>query len=103
MLLSSFSHPDDCVHSRPGEQASETPSVEILHRDTDDKVFGERLGMTARFHPTPTPSRRFVCFIGTAMADIDNDTVVGTFPVNTYVLLLTLFALVVGPYTDHGG
>ena len=48
VLLSSLPHPGDCVHSRPGEQASETPSVEILHRETGDKVFGERLDATAR-------------------------------------------------------
>ena len=42
-LLSSLPHPGDCMHNRPGDQTSETPSVEILHRDTGDKVFGERL------------------------------------------------------------
>jgi hypothetical protein len=47
-LLSSLPHPGDCVHSRPGEQAFETPSVEILHQEAGDKVFGERLGATAR-------------------------------------------------------
>jgi hypothetical protein len=36
------------VHSHPAEQASETLSVEILHREAGDKIFGERLGATAR-------------------------------------------------------
>jgi hypothetical protein len=36
------------VHGRPGEQASEAPSVEILHWETSDKVFAECLGATAR-------------------------------------------------------
>jgi hypothetical protein len=47
-LLSSFPHHGDCVHGHPGEQVSEAPSVDILHRETGDKVFGERLGVTAR-------------------------------------------------------
>jgi hypothetical protein len=45
-LLSSFcciilysSHPGDYIHDRPGEQASETPSAEILHREAEDHVF----------------------------------------------------------------
>jgi hypothetical protein len=36
-------HPGDYVHGRPAKQASEAPSIEILHRETGDKVFGERL------------------------------------------------------------
>jgi hypothetical protein len=32
------------MHGNPGEQASEAPSTEILHRETGDKIFGERLG-----------------------------------------------------------
>jgi hypothetical protein len=47
-LLSSLPHPGDCVHGRQGEQASEALSVEILHRETGDKVFRECLGVTAR-------------------------------------------------------
>ena len=34
------------------------------------------------------------------MAYLDNNVVVETFPVNTYVLILSLFALVVCPYAD---
>jgi hypothetical protein len=34
--------------SRSEEEASETPFVEILHREADDKVFAERLGATTR-------------------------------------------------------
>jgi hypothetical protein len=45
--FSSLSHLDDCVHDRPGEQAFEALSVEILHREAGDKVFGERLDATA--------------------------------------------------------
>jgi hypothetical protein len=45
-VVSSFSlpHSNDCVHAHPGEQASETPSIEILHREAGDKLF---LGSTS--------------------------------------------------------
>jgi hypothetical protein len=35
------------MHSHPGEQACEISYVEILHWETDEKVFGARLGATA--------------------------------------------------------
>jgi hypothetical protein len=38
------------VHGRLEEKASEDLSIEILHRETGDKIFGERCGATARFH-----------------------------------------------------
>ncbi|KAK1694859.1 hypothetical protein QYE76_011556 [Lolium multiflorum] len=65
-------HPGDCVHS-PGEQASETPSVEILHRETGDKVFGS---VSARLLATVRALlRRIGCFIDRSdytMGDINN-------------------------------
>jgi hypothetical protein len=36
------------VHDHLGEKASKAPSVEIPHRETCDKVFGEHLGTDAR-------------------------------------------------------
>ena len=92
-------HPDDRVHGRSGEQASKIPSVEILHRETGNKVFGEASRCDCSV-PLLHLCRLFVCFIVFAMADINNGVVVETFSVNTYVLLKSLFALVVGPYAD---
>jgi hypothetical protein len=63
---SSLPHPDDCVHGRPGEQASEAPSVEILHREMGDKVFGERLGTTARLRLSSP-----ICVLFVWLGDID--------------------------------
>jgi hypothetical protein len=40
VLSSSLPHPDDYVHDRSGERASEAPFIEILHREMGDKVFG---------------------------------------------------------------
>ncbi|KAK1608235.1 hypothetical protein QYE76_031908 [Lolium multiflorum] len=106
-LLSSLPHPGDCVHSRPGEQASETPSVEILHRETGDKVFGERLGATARY--CSSLLRRIGCFIDRSdytMGDINNTHGGGgaaagaTFPVAMYVLFLSYLALLLVPCSD---
>ncbi|KAK1631860.1 hypothetical protein QYE76_006175 [Lolium multiflorum] len=71
-LLSSLPHPGDYVHSRPGEQASETPSVEILHRETGDKVFGS---VSARLLVVRLLLRRFGYFIDRSdytMGDINN-------------------------------
>ncbi|KAK1651680.1 hypothetical protein QYE76_069485 [Lolium multiflorum] len=103
----SLPHPGDCVHSRPGEQASETPSVEILHRETGDKVFGERLGATAR--SVRVLLRRIGCFIDRSdytMGDInkthgDGGAAAGaTFPVAMYVLFLSYLALLLVPCSD---
>lgn len=41
------------MHGCSGEHAFETLAVENLHREMTDKIFGERLGATARFRPTP--------------------------------------------------
>lgn len=107
-LLSSLPHPGDCVHGRPGEQASETPSVEILHRETGDKVFGERLGATARLRPTAssTSPAFFLDDSGdfdNTMGDINDghgDGAAATFPVAMYVLFLSYYALLLVPYSD---
>ncbi|KAK1695597.1 hypothetical protein QYE76_012294 [Lolium multiflorum] len=102
-LLSSLPHPGDCVHSHPGEQASETPSVEILHRETGDKVFGERLGATAAVRAL---LRRFDCFIDRSddtMGDISHShggDAGATFPVAMYVLFLPYLALLLVPFSD---
>jgi hypothetical protein len=48
LLLSSFPHFADYMHYHSGEQGSETLSIEILHREDGDIVFGEHLGTIAR-------------------------------------------------------
>jgi hypothetical protein len=37
------------LHDRLGEQAFESPSVEIVHQEMNSKLFGEHLCTTARF------------------------------------------------------
>ncbi|KAK1649781.1 hypothetical protein QYE76_067586 [Lolium multiflorum] len=106
-LLSSLPHPGDCVHSRPGEQASETPSVEILHRETGDKVLGS---VSARLLATVRALlRRIGCFIDRSdytMGDInkthgDDGAAAGaTFPVAMYVFFLSYLALLLVPCSD---
>jgi hypothetical protein len=56
------------VHGRSGEQAFETPSVEILHRETGDKVFAERLGATARLHSSSSSP---ICVLFIRLDDIN--------------------------------
>jgi hypothetical protein len=68
-MPSSLPHPGDCVHDRLGEQASEAPSVEILHRETGDKVFGERLGATARLRSSSSSP---ICILFVRLGDIDS-------------------------------
>jgi hypothetical protein len=61
-------HPGDCVHGRPGEHASEAPSVEILHRETGYKVFGEHLGAIARLHSSSSSP---ICVLFIGLGDIN--------------------------------
>ncbi|KAK1698175.1 hypothetical protein QYE76_014872 [Lolium multiflorum] len=104
-LLSSLPHPGGCVHSRPGEQASETPSVEILHRETGDKVLGS---VSARLLSVRALLRRIGCFIDRSnytMGDLNNTHGGGaaagaTFPVAMYVLFLSYLALLLVPCSD---
>ncbi|KAK1682932.1 hypothetical protein QYE76_043780 [Lolium multiflorum] len=99
--IENLPHPGDCVHSRPGEQASETPSVEILHRETGDKVFGERLGATAR--SVRALLRRFLDDSGDTMGDIGyshGGAAGATFPVAMYVFFLSYLALLLVPCSD---
>ncbi|KAK1643805.1 hypothetical protein QYE76_061610 [Lolium multiflorum] len=106
-LLSSLPHPGDCVHSRPGEQASKTLSVEILHRETGHKVLGS---VSARLLAVVRVLlRRFDCFIDDfdyTMGDINNThgggvTPAGaTFPVAMYVIFLSYLALLLVPCSD---
>jgi hypothetical protein len=56
------------VHGRSGEQASETPYVEILHRETGDKVFGEHLGAIARLRSS---SSSLICVLFIRLGDIN--------------------------------
>jgi hypothetical protein len=64
---SSLPHPGEGVHGRPGEQASEAPSVEILHRETGDKVYGERLCTTDRLRSS---SSLLICFLFIRLGDM---------------------------------
>jgi hypothetical protein len=56
------------VHDRLGEQASKAPSVEILHKEMDDNVFGERLGMTSHLRSS---SSSLICVLFVKLGDID--------------------------------
>jgi hypothetical protein len=106
-LLSSLPHPGDCVQGRPGEKASEAPSVEILHRETGDKVFGERLGATARLRLSSSSP---ICVLFIRLGDIDPFTrsdnhggaaaAIPVFPVAPYVLLISYLALILVPFAD---
>jgi hypothetical protein len=69
LLLSRLPHPGDYVNGHPGEQASEAPFVEILHRETSDKVFGERLGVTACFRSCSSSP---ICILFVRLGDIDS-------------------------------
>jgi hypothetical protein len=94
------------VYSRPGEQASETPSVEILHREAGDKVFGS---VSARLLAVVRVLlRRFDCFLDKSdytMGGI-NDSHGGvvaagaTSPVAMYVLFLSYLVLLLVTYSD---
>ena len=87
------------MHSRPGEKASETPSLEILHRERADKVFG---GVSRHGFSLPFPCICVDCStISSTLAHVyisfdtmasDDNAMVGTLPDNTYVLLFSLFA-----------
>ncbi|KAK1660850.1 hypothetical protein QYE76_049009 [Lolium multiflorum] len=95
------------MHSRPGEQASETPSVEILHRETAIRFLGS---VSARLLAAVRALlRRFDCYIDRSdyiMGDINNTHGGGaaaasaTFPVAMYVLFLSYLALLLVPYSD---
>jgi hypothetical protein len=56
------------MHGRSGEQASETRYVEILHQEMGDKVFGERLGATARLRSS---SSSLICVLFVRLGDIN--------------------------------
>jgi hypothetical protein len=84
------------VHGCPGEHASETPSVEIMHREAGDKVFGERLAANARYcSSSSSPACYFIEKSGdsnNAMGNKNNehgDAAAGaTFLVAVYVISL---------------
>jgi hypothetical protein len=95
------------VHSRPGEQASEAPSIEILHQETGDNVFGERIGATARLYSSSSSP---ICILFISLDDINPVTmgdnhggvaaVVPAFPVVPYVLLISYLSLALVPFAD---
>lgn len=90
-----FSHPGDHVHVRPGEHASEISYLRSCTGRGPTRFLGS---VSARLASVRTHLHRpFIYLIVTAMADGTND-VVGTFLVNMYVLLLSLFALLFGQY-----
>ncbi|KAK1665715.1 hypothetical protein QYE76_053874 [Lolium multiflorum] len=97
--------PIPAMRARSGRAASETPSVEILHRETGDKVLGS---VSARLLATVRALlRRIGCFIDRSdytMGDINNTHGGGaagaTFPVAMYVLFLSYLALLLVPCSD---
>jgi hypothetical protein len=94
------------VHGHPGEQASEALSVEIRHRETGDKVFGERLGVTARLRSSSSSP---VCVLFVRLGDIDPSswaTTMVELPLRfrpswpPYMFLISYLALVLVPFAD---
>ena len=89
------------MHDCPVEKTSENLSFEFLHRDRADKIFGELLGATARFPFTHICVDCLTTFSVSTYVYVTFNTKVGnnkievvTFPINTYVLFIWPFTLV---------